>query len=251
MGGQDDLHLGVQFQTEVDEALLPLDVQRYLGLVHEEHVGLIVLYEHRQQDGQYLLLAARQLVGHQRLADLREAYLVLRAHDLLARLLEEFVHDVLEALLLLRELLGRVGVARLQFGDDAVADVHLIVQVLALQVVELEVEGRADAGVDHVDGLVVEQGRVERADDVEADVRGVGGLHVDVHALQQVVDHVAVGVHALHHLVQDRTLAHAVDAAQDVHLPVQFPHHVLLPAPQRVDLNPLDIIRVLCHRKFI
>ena len=135
----------------------------------------------------------------------------------------------------------------LQLLDDAVADVHLIVQVLTLQVIELEVEGRADAGIHHVQRLVVEHGRIQRTDNVEADMCGVSRLYLDMHPLQQVVDDVAVAVYTLHYLVQDGTLAHTVDAAQDVHLSVQFPHHVFLPAPERVDLYSADIISILLH----
>jgi hypothetical protein len=49
----------------------------------------------------------------------------------------------------------------------------------------------------------------------------------------------------LHHLIQDSALTLAVTTAQDVHLTIQFPHNVLLPAPKRVNLDPLDIVRVL------
>ena len=247
MGGQHDLHVRIQFDTQVDEPFLPLDMQTHLGLVHKQHVGQIILYEHRQQDGQYLFLAARQLIRHQRLTDLRESYLVLCPHDLLASLRKQVVHDILETALLLRQLLGGIGMALLQLFDDTVADVHLIVQILALQVIELEIEGRADTGIHHVQGLVVEHGRVERTDNVEAYMRGVGRFHLDAHTLQQVVDDVAVGVHTLDHLVQDGALTHTVDTAQDVYLTVQFPHHVFLPAPERVDLYPTDIISILLH----
>ena len=52
---------------------------------------------------------------------------------------------------------------------------------------------------------------------------------------------------ALHHLIQDSALTLAVTTAQDVHLTIQFPHNVFLPAPKRVNLDPLDIVRVLLH----
>ena len=141
MGGQDDLHIGVQFHAEVYQALLPLDMQRHLRLVHKEHVRLIVLHEHCQQDGQHLLLATRQLIGHQRLTNLGETDLVLRPHDGLTRLRKEIVDDILKAAFLLRQMLGRISMTSLQFRDDTVADIHLIVEILPLQVIELEIEG--------------------------------------------------------------------------------------------------------------
>ncbi len=223
-------------------------MERHFGLIHKEHVGLVILHQHGEQDSQDLLLAARQLIGHQRLTDLREPYLVLRPDDLLAGIREQVVDDILEAALLLRQLLGGIGMSLLQLLDDAVADVHLIVEVLPLQVEELEVERRTDTGIDHVQRLIVEHGRVERTDDVEADMRGIGRLHIDMHPLQQVVDDVAVGVHTLDDFVEDGALTHTVDATQDIHLTVQFPHHVFLPAPERVDLNPSDIVSILLHR---
>ena len=245
MGGQDDLHVRVQFQHQVDESFLPLDVQRHLGLVHEEHVGLAVFHEHGEQDGKHLFLAAGELVGHQCLADLRESYLVLGTHNLLAGFGEQLVDDVLEPLLGLRQLLRGIGIALLQFGNDAVADVHLIVEVFALQVVQLEVECRGDAGVHMAHRLQVQHGGVQRADNVVADVRRVLGFHQQVDTFEQVVCHVAVRVDALHHLVQDGRLAHAVDAAQHVDVRVECPDDVLLAAPEGVNLNLLDVCCVL------
>ena len=201
MGGQNNLHPRVQLHYQVDEPFLPLYVQAHLRLVHEEHVGLLVFHKHRQQDGQHLLLATRQLVGHQRLTHLREAYLVLRADYLLARLLKQVVHHVLKAPLGLRQALGGIGVALLQRLDDAVADVHLVVQILALQMVQLEVECRPYACVHHVQRLVVEHGRVERTYHVVANMRGILRLCRDVYTLQQVVHQVAVRRYATEHLI--------------------------------------------------
>ena len=140
----------------------------------------------------------------------------------------------------------------LQLLNDTVADVYLIVEILPLEVEDLEVERRADTAIHHVQRLIVEHRRVERTDDVEADVRGISGLHIYMYSLQQVVDDVAVGVHTLDDLVEDSALAHTIDTAQDIHLPVQFPHHVFLPAPERVDLYPPDIVSILLHsRRFL
>lgn len=82
------------------------------------------------------------LVGKEGLADLRELDLVFRADNLLAGLGEEAVHDVLEVFLGLREclgFLGSIGLAALQGGDDAVADVDLVVEIFPLQQEDLPV----------------------------------------------------------------------------------------------------------------
>ena len=245
MGSENNLYVGVQLYNEVNKPLLPLNVQRHLGLVHEEHVGLPVLHQDGQQNGQHLLLTRRQLVGHQRLANLREAYLVLRAHYLLAGLLEQVVHQVLKALLRLRQLLGSLSVALLQLADDAVAYVHLIVQVLTLQVVQLEVQSRPYARIHHVQRLVVKHGRVQRADDVVTHMGGIRGNGRNVHPLEQVVLQVTIGADAAEHLVQYGRLAHAVDAAKDVHMRVELPYNVLLAAPKSVYLYLPNIVCVL------
>ena len=70
-----------------------------------------------------------------------------------------------------------------------------------LQVIQLEVEGRTNSRIHQVQRLIVQHGRVERTDNVEAHVRSVCWFHRDVHALQQVVDDITVGVHAPHHLI--------------------------------------------------
>ena len=88
VGGQDDLRVGIQFVHHCDEALLPFEVQTRFGLVHEEHVGLLVLREHGQEDEQYLLLAAGEFVGREGLVVLNEGELVALAVDAFARFAE-------------------------------------------------------------------------------------------------------------------------------------------------------------------
>ena len=80
MGGEDNLHVGVQAFYHLDEALLPVDMQAHLGLVHEEHIGAVVLDEHGQQDDQHLFLAAGELVGRELLAYLTEHDFVAATH---------------------------------------------------------------------------------------------------------------------------------------------------------------------------
>ena len=83
-------------------------------------------------------------------------------------------------------MLGSVGIALLQFGNDAIADVHLIVEILTLQVVKLQVEQRTAAhpgkgrqSLAH-HGIAFRQRlrdvAIQRTDDVEADMGGVVGV---------------------------------------------------------------------------
>ena len=234
MGGEDDLYIGVEFEYQVDEPLLPFDVEAHLGLVHEEHVVLPVLDEHGKQDDQHLLLAAGELIRHERLADLFEANFVLRAHDLLACLREEVVDEILELPLRLADalgLLGSLGCGLLQGLDHAVADIDLVVEILPLQFVDLPVEFGDEGSVDLVRYLRTHQRAVERADDVETYPACFLRRHTQADSLDGMARQLAATGQAPHHLVEDGTLSHTVDAAQDVDLSVQLPADVLLAAP--------------------
>ena len=171
------------------------------------------------------------MVGHQRLANLRETDLILRAYDLLARLFEQLVDDILESLLGLRQMLGGISIALLQFGNDTITNVHLVVQILTLKVIQLEVESRRDASIHMTHRTQIQHGAVQRTDEVETDVRGVLGFYRDVHALQQMVNHVAIRIDTLHHPIQDGRLAHTIDTAEHVDMRIQLPHDVFLTAP--------------------
>ena len=59
---EDNLHVRVEVEQEVEQSLLPLYVEADLGFVHEEDEGPPVLYEDREQDDEHLLLAAGQFV---------------------------------------------------------------------------------------------------------------------------------------------------------------------------------------------
>jgi len=68
-----------------------------------------------------------------------------------------------------------------------------------------------------------------------------------MYAFEQMTGEVATGRETLDHLVEDGRLAHAVDAAEDVDLPVEVPDDMLAPAPEGVDLYLLDIVCVFLH----
>ena len=205
--GQYNLYVGIEREDEVDESLLPVDMQAHFGFVHEEHVVLSVLDEHGEQDDEHLLLAARQLIRAQNLAYLREAYLVLSAYDSLARLREEVVDEVLECLLRSRDALrlkGGIGTSVLQTRNDAVADIDLIVEIFALQEEELHVEfgGKiAQRSVELADSIEIPQRTVERTYNVVAYPLGIVGLHLQPDALEHVARKLATCRKSLHHLI--------------------------------------------------
>ena len=95
----------------------------------------------------------------------------------------------------------RIGCTTLQGLYDAVADVYLVIQISALQLIELEIQFGSDAQPQLGDNLSVEQWAVERTDDVVAYARGVFGLHRDVHALHMALVGVAPLGQTLHHSV--------------------------------------------------
>ena len=234
MGCHDNLDVRVEPQHQGNELLLPFKVQTDLWLVHEEHIGLIVFHQHSEQNGKHLLLACRQLIRLQHLAYLVELNLVGIADNGLARLAEQVVHNVLEHLLGLAEclsLLCRIGFATLQHSNDAVADIHLIVQILALQLEKLPVELSNKRKIHLADHLRVEQRTVDRTNHVKPDPLSLLGLHLQMNALEQMAGKLAPGTQAFHYLVENGALAHSVHTAQDVHPAVEVPKYVLGTTP--------------------
>ena len=65
------------------------------------------------------------------------------ADNLLACIAEQLVDDILEPRLLLRHLLGGFSITCLELLDDAVAYIHLVIQIFALQLEKLHVEQRS------------------------------------------------------------------------------------------------------------
>ena len=58
---------------------------------------------------------------------------VLRTHNLLARILEQVIDNVLKLSLGSRKLLCCLQVAFLQLLDDQIADINLVIQIFTLQ----------------------------------------------------------------------------------------------------------------------
>ena len=96
MGGKNNLYVRVKLDTEIDQTLLPFEMERRLGFVHKQHVRQVVLDQHGEQDNQHLLFATRQLIGQQHLAYLGEAQFVLGTDNFLARFAEQVIYNILE-----------------------------------------------------------------------------------------------------------------------------------------------------------
>ena len=246
VGTQYYLGIGVQCAYECYEPLLPLDVQRYLGLVHEHHSGAVLLYQRGKQDHEQLLLSRGEHVGLQRLAILAEEYLVAAADNCLGCGGEQFVHQVLELLFGLCQLGGKPLVVRVAGSEqryDPVAYIYLVVQVAALEIVELPVELGAYISSRYlVKDLPAHYGPVDAAYHIEVDACGILGEELYQHAVLGVAGEPSF-THYLQMVcrtVDYGALAHTVAATEDVYVRAQLPNYMLAVAPQGVNLNALD-----------
>ena len=183
MGGEDDLHIRVQLTNQAYQPLLPLHVEGNFGLVHEEYARAVVLHQDGEEDNEQLLLARRELVGIERVSILFEEDFVALAENLLARLAEEFIDEVLELGFGLRDDCSLFGMSRGEALDDAVTHVHLIVEVPTLELIELPVEFRLHVLVRHLlHQVAVQQRAVEAPYHVVMDVGGIFGREDETHA---------------------------------------------------------------------
>ena len=148
MGGEDDLGIRVELPYQVDETLLPVDVERDFGFIHQQGIWFSVLHQYGQQDGKHLLLTAGELVGCNHLGGsvtvcLHKLDFVALPVNLLVCVGKQFVNHVLKLLFgrtHLRSLHLVVGVSAGQQFDDTVADIHLIVEEPLLQTVDLPIQ---------------------------------------------------------------------------------------------------------------
>ncbi len=148
----------------------------------------------------------------------------------------------------LLRLFAGLRVAAGEHGNHAVAHVDLVVQVTALQKVQLAVQFRHHPGVGQVlQHGAVQQGAVETVHDVEAHGVGVGRLVGELHVWPLG----PVFLRAIHqlrdHFLQDCTLPHSVHPAQYVDRAVQVPHDMLFPAPERGNLDAPNVIANFFH----
>ena len=204
VGGHDDLDVRIEFQHQTDELLLPFEVKADFRLIHKEDIRLVVLHQHGKEDGENLLLTSRELIRRELLTYLVEADFVGSTDDGLASILEKAIYDILEHLLRFAQLLsleGGIRFAALKHGDDAVADVHLIIQILALQLEELPVEFGNQGEVYLVDHLGIHQWSIYRADYIISNPLCLLRLHLQVYALDHVTREFAASRQTLYHLI--------------------------------------------------
>ena len=164
-------------------------MERDFGFIHKEHTTAVVLHQNSEQDDQQLLLARRELVGIERVSILFEEDFVALAENLLARLAEEFIDEVLKLGLGQRDGCGLFGMSRGEALDDAVAHIHLIVEVATLKLIELPVEFRFHVLVRHLlHQVAVQQRTVEATNDIIMDIGGIFGREDKAHIGREVVD---------------------------------------------------------------
>ena len=204
MGGHDDLDIRIKLQHQTDELLLPFKMKADFRLIHKEDIRLVVLHQHGKEDGENLLLTSRELIRRELLTYLVEADFVGSTDDGLAGILEKIIYHILEHLLRFTQFLsleGCIRFATLQDGDDAVADVHLIIQILALQLEELPVEFGNQSEVYLVDHLGIHQWSIYRADYIISNPLCLLRLHLQMHTLDHVTREFAASRQALYHLI--------------------------------------------------
>ena len=180
-----------------------------------------------------------------------EADFVGSTDDGLAGILEKIIYHILEHLLRFTQLLsleGGIRFATLQNGDDAVADVHLVIQILALQLEELPVEFGNQGKVYLVDHLGIHQWSIYRADYIISNPLCLLRLHLQMHTFDHVTREFAASRQTLYHLIQYSTLAHAVYTTQDIDTAVEVPKNMFGTAPERFNLYLFDIISIFLHK---
>ena len=167
-------------------------------------------------------------------------------------MLAGFAEEVVDQVAKLR--LGRGGFGGFLAGgvaplgeerDHAVAHVHLVVEIAALQAVELPVEFGDDGPVgEGGDALGGEDAAVDGADEIVAHefgiVGGEGEGHIVVLSAAQGAGGREVGG-ALHEAGEDGALAGAVFAAEHVDIGPQCPVDGLSPVPKTADLDAADV----------
>lgn len=143
--------------------------------------------------------------------------------------------------------MGSIGTSLLQHLDDTVADIDLIVEIFALELVELEVEFRCQRRIHLRYHLGVDKWTVEGPDDIKANPLGISRAHLDMHTLEHVRGELATGGKTFDDFVDDGRLANAVDTTENVDLSVEIPKNMLPAAPQGVDFYLRNIVCVFLH----
>ena len=247
MRSEDDLNIGIEVCRQVEQSLLPLDVQRDFWFVHEKDEGFAVLHQNGEQYDEHLLFARRELVRRDGLAITVEVEFVLVAFDGLASLVEEVIYQVLEMCLFMCQSLHFGCSFWVVAGEEfyhAVREVDLIVEPFASEVVDVQVEFSLHLVVRQlVHQLVGKHRSVEGANHFEID--GFSLLREELEVYAVLFSCVSVDVEQVHDdAVEYGALSHAIDAAEDVHARLQVPADMFVAVPEAVYLNAFNVLSV-------
>ena len=239
MSGENDLHVGIQGSHHRDEAFLPIEVQRHLWFVHEEHIGLAILRERGEENDEHLFFSRRKHVGRKHLFVLEKAQFIAFAVDAFARFGKEFVHQIQKMRLSFGSGSSFFACRFASAGEEsnhAVADVHLIVEISALQLIELPVEfGHHLSFGKGSHAFACHHLSIHRAHHVIAYALSISGKKVELHAQSRSEVQFArsgEAAHLLHHARKDGAFSCAIFSTQHIHVGAQLPDDVLVSAPK-------------------
>ena len=136
--------------------------------------------------------------------------------------------------------------------DDAIADIHLIVQVSTLELIELPIKLGLDILIRHLlHQITMEKRSVETTDDIVMNAIGIFRRKDKAHVGREVISQLSPfeQVERIDGLVENRTLASPIDSTEDVHIRLQFPRDVLA-SPQSTYFDTLDIIGLFLHNNY-
>ena len=223
-------------------------MQRYLRFVHKERVRLLVLHEHGEQYDEHLLLTTAQLVWIEVFVVLKQHYLVASTIHTFPGVGKQLVYEVKEMVLLRRYLLCLLLCIGCILGEElhhTVGHIHLIVQIAALQLIELEVQFAMQTYISHLGQYIARDERtVKRANHIKPHLLrslwSIGQCHSVVCLCQPV--HIE---QVFHNPIQYGALSHSIHTTQDVDIGAQVPHNMMQSRPKRFYFYATDV----CHRR--
>ena len=86
-------------------------------------------------------------------------------------------------------------------GDNPVADIDLIVEILALEMIQLEVEGRDNTRINMSHGSQIQNRTVQRTNQIVAYPLCIFGKHAKVYAFEHVRRKLPTSTQTSYHLI--------------------------------------------------
>ena len=217
----------------------------------------VVLHEHCQQNHEHLLFTGREFVWKQQFSVLIEGYVIPTAVYLFAGVAEKFVNHILKTTFGKGEGGGFAALFLVIAGkhfDHLIADIDLIIEIAALQQIQLPVQFGLHVLVCHACREVTHnQGAVVAADHIVWDISRCGIIKEEVYSVLCVAFHFTGELYVAgklfevsHRTVQNSGLSHSVDAGKDIHIRTQIPLYIKA-GPESFDLDPPDIVCLLFH----